>query len=192
MNRTTLPITVISVLMLAISGCSLVPKPDPTTTLLLPIEAPPDPRRWPAELSPGRVQATAVLATEQVLVVNGARLMQAPGLRWAATPAALISETLQRWRALGVGSQGSTGNGASLELMLNDFSWHADEAVATVALHGQIRCAGGQVRALPEVSATAGLAGVQEPDQVAEAFAEATTAALADLIQAAAAANCPP
>lgn len=189
----TMPLIILSmVLALGLAGCSLVPKPDATTTLLLPIDPPPTAQAWPADLSPGRVQASAALATDQVLVVDGARLMQAPGLRWAATPAALIGESLQRWRALGLGKQVSTVSTASLELTVDDFSWHAAKAEASVAVHGQLRCAGGAVLALPAAVANESLPSVQDADQVAAAFAAASATALADLIEAAAAAHCPP
>lgn len=171
----------IVVLLATMAACSLVPKTAPTTTLLLPMH--PERSVWPAQLVPGRVQAAAALRTDQVLVVSGARLMQAPGLRWAATPAELVGESLSRWRASAEAFEGGVGSIGQLDVMMDAFQWQEADASVMVAIHGQVRCPDGQRIDLREAVSTVPLPTLQDPDALALAFSEATNTVLMALLQ---------
>ncbi len=91
--------TGLMVLMSLLAACSLLTKPDPVTTILLPIADLPDAPDWPTNLAPGRVTPAAALNSSTVLATSGALLMQYEGLRWAAPPAQLLQEQLGRLAA---------------------------------------------------------------------------------------------
>lgn len=172
---------IVVLLATTMAACSLVPKTAPATTLLLPVH--PERSAWPAQLVPGRVQAAAALRTDQVLVVSGARLMQAPGLRWAATPAELVGETLSRWRASAEVSERSAGTIGQLDVMMDAFQWQEADATVLVAMHGQIRCPDDQRIDLREAVSAVPLATLQDPDALALAFSEATNTVVMALLE---------
>ncbi|AVP96346.1 hypothetical protein C7S18_03690 [Ahniella affigens] len=177
-------------MIVVVSACSLVPKSAPSTTLLLPVQFDASSGTWPANLRPGRVQAASALRTDQVLVVSGARLMQAPGLRWAAVPADLVGEALSQWHATTALTGTHSAQSATLDVTIDAFQWEESKAVVLVAMHGQYRCPDGAITDLPGAPATLPMPSLHDPDALAEAFARATQRVAGALLQQASQPQC--
>ena len=164
-----------------LSSCTLIPRPEPVTTLQLPLAA--DEGSWPAALAPGRVDSTSALRSNRVLVVDGAVLMQHEGLRWVDTPAVMLSEQLRTLHARAATNGAAT---AALDLWLADFNLHVgaertQEAVASA--HATLRCAGSERSiAVAPVSARATPAS-GDPQALADAFGQASGEVLAALLE---------
>ncbi len=138
----TLPLRAIGLMVLIaiLSACGLLAKPDPVTTIMLPIADLSDAPAWPSNLTPGRVTPAAALNTSTVLATSGALLMQYEGLRWAAPPAQLLQEQLGR---LASGAEPSAA-AASLRIVLSNVEWRTDADEALWRAHGIVACTGGE------------------------------------------------
>lgn len=164
-----------------LASCSLVPKSAPNTTLLLPMTT--EGALWPANLALGRVQAVSALRTEPVLVVAGARLLQASGMRWAATPAELVGEALARSRAAVAEPSQAHRKSAQLDVTIDAFQWQESDASVLVAMHAVIRCADDTSISLRAASAAVPLPSLQDADRLATAFADASATVVVDLLK---------
>lgn len=168
-------------LALLLSSCTLIQRPEPVTTLRLPL-AHAD-LAWPAALAPGRVDSTSALRSNRVLVVDGAVLMQHDGLRWVDTPAVMLSEQLRGLHARAATREAVT---ASLDVWLGELNLRVDadrtqEAAANA--HATLRCAGSdRTITIAPVSASATPAN-SDPQALADAFAQASGEMLAALLQ---------
>lgn len=172
-----------------VAACSVLPKQEPVTTLVLPLADAPLASPWPEGVTAGRVSAAAALANDRVLVLSGARLMQAPGLAWAAPPGTLLAEQVARLQARANHADARNGL-ARLDLMVDAFWWQADAAEVLVRAHGALRCPDGRTVALPETAATVPLVSVDDAEAVATAFAEASRTAVAALLAGASESPC--
>lgn len=174
-------------LALSLAACTILPKQASVTTLLLPLADTPLSTPWPEGVSPGRVSAAAALQSERVLVLSGARLMQAPELAWAAPPGTLVAEQVAR---LSAQATTTAAPSARLDVMLDAFWWEAASSEVRVRAHGTMRCADGRSVSLPETSATESLASIDDAEAVAAAFATASRDVIATLLAGSAATKC--
>ena len=163
---------------LALSACTLIQRPEPVTTLQLTLAD--AGTAWPATLAPGKVDATSALRSNRVLVVDRAVLMQHDGLRWADTPAVMLSEQL---RVAHARSRDATAAVAAIDLWLTEFNLRVEpDRSNTVAVTAQasLRCIGSdRILTVPPVSASADPAS-HDPQALAEAFERAS----ADVVSA--------
>ena len=154
------------VLIVMMSACGLLAKPDPVTTIALPIADLPEIPTWPANLAPGRVTPAAALNTSTVLASSGALLMQYEGLRWAAPPAQLLQEQLARLAASHTGAATPT---ASVRIVLSNVEWRTESDEALWRAHGLVACTGGETFNTGEFAKTHP-ANSRDPQAVAMAF----------------------
>lgn len=173
-----------------LSSCSLIRRPDPVTTLQLSLAN--GDLAWPSGLTPGKVESVSALRSNRVLVVDGAVLMQHEGLRWADTPAVMLSEQL---RSLHARAGSADAAKAALDVWLGEFDLRVgaggrQEAMATA--HAMLRCLGSERGfSIAPVSSSAAPAS-SDPQALADAFAQASRDVVSALLtqSAARAADC--
>lgn len=180
----------VSSLALLLCSCTLIQRPEPVTTLQL-LLADAD-IAWPPALVPGKVESVSALRSNRLLVVDGAVLMQHDGLRWADTPAVMLSEQL---RALHARAASADAAKAALDVWVGEFDLRVgadghQEAVATA--HATLRCIGSDrsITIAPVSSSTAPAS--SDPQALADAFARASRDVVSTLLtqSAARAADC--
>ncbi len=140
--------TIICVLLfgqaVAISGCTLIPRPEALTTLQLSLPTPATEDVWPSGLTLGGVRAVSALQSNRILVVDGAKLMQHQGLRWSESPAIMLAEQMQLRRVRAI--EGSTLGAhriASVDVWLSRFDLLIEPngaRSARVTLSAELKC----------------------------------------------------
>lgn len=166
---------------LLLSSCTLIQRPEPVTTLRLPL-ADAD-LAWPSALSPGRVDSTSALRSNRVLVVDGAVLMQHDGLRWVDTPAVMLSEQLRASHARAAATGAAR---ATLDVWLGEFNLRVDAdrtQEAAASAHATLRCAGSEHTITIAPVAASAAPTSSDPQALADAFAQASGEMLAALLQ---------
>jgi hypothetical protein len=181
---------------LVLTGCALLERPRPATRLQLQLprsawlESPskPNDRRGdnPSDWVITAVQSHGWLRTEQLLVLDGARLMQYPDLRWVATPERMLNEQLEIAYSIKNGAGKSRIDLPRIELMLSDFSIHVDadgHRTIVVAAIGSVSCKS-TVTTLPVQTATRPTS-AGDAQSIAEDFAQSSAQMIHAILQAA-------
>jgi ABC-type uncharacterized transport system auxiliary subunit len=119
----------LSVLVCALTSCALLSRPPSLTTVQLGMTTPEQSKAWPQGLLLARVETTAVLASNRVIVIDGAKVMQFERLRWAQEPAVMLTEQLRIWQSQKP-APGSPSASNLITVSFTDFSIH---------LHGRIQ-----------------------------------------------------
>lgn len=174
-------LTLLALSLALLSACTLIRRPDPVTTLQLPLAG--SDLAWPAVLTLGKLESTSALRGNRVLVVDGAVLMQHEGLRWVDTPAVMWSEQL---RALQARADAAATPVASIDVWLTDFNMRVAAAstnTAAATAHATLHCIA-SARSIPvaPVSASATPAS-SDPQALADAFATASREVVAALLE---------
>lgn len=174
-------LTLLALSLALLSACTLIQRPDPVTTLQLPLTD--ADFAWPAALTPGKVESVSALRSNRVLVVDGAVLMQHDGLRWVDTPAVMWSEQLR-------GRQARAGHTttpiASIDVWLTEFNLRVDAGSTNAAVataHATLHCIESErTLSIAPVSASATPART-DPQALADAFARASDEVVSALLK---------
>jgi ABC-type uncharacterized transport system auxiliary subunit len=109
-----------------LTSCALLSRPEPFTSLRLVLPNSHPSIAWPDQILLERVDTTAVLATNRIVVMDGAKVMQFEGLRWAQEPSVMRTEHLLQWQAQNLTPRvPSTAH--LLSIVVTDFSIHLNE-----------------------------------------------------------------
>lgn len=186
MMTSALRFTSLMLVLVLVAACGVLARPDPVTTLVLPIADLPDAPAWPGTITAGRVTPAAALNTPTVLASSGALLMQYEGLRWAAPPAQLLQEQLGRLAAASVdpAAPAVTPN-ATLRIVLSNVEWRVDTNEALWRAHGIVACVAGPSLNTGEFTHTQASTG-RDAAAVATAFQLAGKDLITDLLREAA------
>ena len=180
MNRyRALRATFALLLLAAITGCALINRPAPLTTLQVRFPkyvADRLLRTWPEGLALASLTSASVISGNRVIVFDGAKVMQFNGLRWVDTPAVMLTEQL---RLMQVRSEADRPiqHFAFLKLALVDFSIHLSDGgdkTVLVSANVQLQCAAnGPIQALGIFSSEHLLQRIDE-QSIAATFTDAT------------------
>lgn len=173
----------------AISGCTLISRPEALTTLQLSLPAPATDSAWPSGLALGSVRPVSALQSNRLLVVDGAKLMQHQGLRWSEAPAIMLAEQMQLRRVRAIeGSTLGTHRIASVDVWLSRFDLLIESngaRSARVTLSVELKCVQSDSRIeFPPIEHSQPLE-TDDAQSIAEAFNLATAEAVEALLRTA-------
>ncbi len=183
--------TFASLVLVVSTGCALLNRPAPLTTLQVrfPSAANDTEITWPAGLTLASLTSASVISGNRVIVFDGAKVMQFNGLRWVDTPAVMLTEQLQLMQ---VSAEGDTTEAiqhlALLKLALVDFSIHLNDGgdkTVMVSANAELQCAAnGSVQALGILSSEQPLQKMDD-QSVAATFTNATETTAKAMLSAA-------
>ena len=181
--------TFAALLLAAITGCALMNRPAPLTTLQLrlPRAAHDAEFTWPEGVALVSLTSTSVISGNRVMVFDGAKVMQFNGLRWVDTPEAMLTEQFKLMQARREANR-QVQHFAFLQLALVDFSIHLNgdgDKTVLVSANAELQCAAnGSVQALGILSSEQPLQKMDD-QSVAATFTNATETTAKAMLSAA-------
>jgi ABC-type uncharacterized transport system auxiliary subunit len=169
-----------------LTSCALLSRPEPLTTLRLLMLSEPS-VAWPDQVLLDHVNSSAMLASNRIVVIDGAKVMQFEGLRWAQEPSVMWTEQLLQWQADNFRPRTLAGEN-QLRISVTDFSIHVNgnaRQSVVVSARAELKCAhSGMILALKQSRQVRQLIST-DAQTIASTFSDAQAASAQALISAA-------